>query len=101
MLLDVVNALPVPTFVAVPTDLRRVTVDAGGVTDDTTDAADLEVRWDWTDDGEWDTPFSLEKVAHHEYPEEGEYTIRMQVRDNVGQLASATRRVVPAGVPSA
>ncbi|MCA9539943.1 MAG: right-handed parallel beta-helix repeat-containing protein, partial [Myxococcales bacterium] len=93
VLLNVVNALPVPNFVAVPVDLRRVTVDASGVNDDTTAAADLEVRWDWEDDGTYDTAFSVDKQASHDYPAEGEYTIRMQVRDNVGQLASATRTV--------
>lgn len=93
VLLDVQNDLPVPNFVAVPTDVRSVTVDASGVTDDTTDAAALEVRWDWEDDGIYDTAFSADKLAAHDYPEQGEYTIRMQVRDNVGQTASSTRRV--------
>ncbi|MEZ4431542.1 MAG: Ig-like domain-containing protein [bacterium] len=93
VILDVQNDLPVPHFVAVPTDLRRVTVDATGVTDDTTDTQDLEVRWDWENDGTYDTAFDVNKVASHVYPAEGEYTIRMQVRDNVGQTASATRVV--------
>ncbi len=93
VLLDVRNAPPIPLFVAVPTDLRRVTVDAGGVTDDTTPGEELEVRWDWEDDGQFDTPFDTVKTAAHEYPEQGVYTIRMQVRDNVGQLASLTRTV--------
>ncbi|MEZ4463879.1 MAG: right-handed parallel beta-helix repeat-containing protein, partial [bacterium] len=92
-LLQVENDLPVPAFVAVPVDVREVHVDASAVRDDTTDPAALQVRWDFQDDGVWDTPFAVEKTADFVYPDDGEYTIRMQVRDNIGQVASTTRQV--------
>ena len=93
VLLEVVNALPVATFLAIPTADQTVRVDANGVSDDHTPNEELQVRWDWEDDGEWDTAFGVEKAAVHEYPDNGEYTIRMQVRDGIGQVSSTTREV--------
>ena len=78
---------------AVPVDVREVHVDASGVRDDTTTTPNLQVRWDFQDDGIWDTDFDVVKTADFVYPDNGDYTIRMQVRDNIGQVASTTRPV--------
>ncbi|MCP4437042.1 MAG: PKD domain-containing protein, partial [Actinomycetia bacterium] len=93
--LNVINDPPVATFIAVPflgaNDAPSVRVDAAGVSDDYTAAAELVVRFDFDDDGNWDTEWSPEKSAEHAYPGEGEYTIRMEVRDGVGQVSETTR----------
>ncbi len=93
ILLHVENALPIAEFVAVPFDIRWLRLDASGVQDDTTANEALEVRWDFEDDGIWDTAFNTEKLITHEYAEEGDYSIRMQVRDNIGQLSEIRREV--------
>jgi len=41
--------------------------DASGVSDGEDAAADLEVRWDFEDDGIWDTDYSTTKTASHDY----------------------------------
>ncbi|MCK6575684.1 Ig-like domain-containing protein, partial [Myxococcota bacterium] len=93
VLLDVRNAAPTATFVAIPTGINVVDMDAAGVSDDTTPAGALEVRWDFENDGVFDTPWSVMKRTSHQYPAEGEYTIRLEVRDNIGLVSSATRQV--------
>jgi hypothetical protein len=49
----------------------------------------LEVRWDWEDDGTYDTNWDKYKLAYHTYPANGTYTVRLQVRDT-GWLTDST-----------
>jgi len=91
--LRVRNDPPVPRFTAVVTGALEVTVDAGASTDTETPTADLEVRWDFQDDGTWDTGWSTGKVATVTYPADGTYRIRMEVRDGIGQVAALTQEV--------
>jgi hypothetical protein len=90
-LLHVVNALPTARFTALPFAERQVRVNATSVVDDTTASEALEVRFDFEDDGTWDTAWSADKFAEHEYPDVGEYTIRMAVRDNIAQESETVR----------
>jgi hypothetical protein len=49
------------------------------------DAIDsLRVRWDWEDDGSWDTGWSLDKSANHQYSTIGRKTVRMATLDTEG-----------------
>lgn len=59
----------------------------------------LEVRWDWHDDGQWDTPFSTEKQITHRFALAGTSTVRMEMRvlgDITGSSTQALE-VYPAG----
>ena len=58
--------------------------DAGGSSDPNEDVWDLEVRWDWENDSVWDTDWSTEKTATHQYASEGTYDVAMEIRDSVG-----------------
>jgi chitodextrinase len=78
-----------------------VLVDASGSADAEHDDALLEVRWDWEDDGIWDTDWSTSKEALHEYGGPGTYTIRLEVRDKAGLTAGVTRQVQLGGGASA
>ncbi|GMV40888.1 MAG: hypothetical protein AMXMBFR64_26040 [Myxococcales bacterium] len=91
--LFVKNDKPVASFSAVISGNLLATVDATGSTDTETLAAALQVRWDWEDDGTFDTPWSTQKVENHQYVTDGAHTIRMEVRDAVGQVSSTTRTV--------
>ncbi|MFH1999772.1 MAG: PKD domain-containing protein [Planctomycetota bacterium] len=52
---------------------------------DAEDAASaLVVRWDWENDGTWDTPFSTKKLAIHTYQDTEYPTARLEVRDTEG-----------------
>jgi len=44
----------------------------------------LEVRWDFDGDGVWDTDWTTEKVAYHQYTTPGNYTVWLEVRDTQG-----------------
>ncbi|UCE80684.1 MAG: PKD domain-containing protein [Methanobacteriota archaeon] len=56
----------------------------------------LEVRWDWENDGVWDTDWTTEKTATHQYAAPGTYTVKLEVRDSDGltDYATATVEVV-------
>lgn len=75
------------------------TADASRSTDDDDPVESLEVRWDWNDDGAWDTGFTTEKKATRRYDAEGTWPIRLQVRDTEG-LTDTTRNYVHVFVPT-
>jgi parallel beta-helix repeat protein len=59
----------------------------------------LEVRWDWQNDGVYDTGWSANKSAVHQYPIVDNitvfrYRIRMQVRDTGGLTDSALQAIM-------
>ena len=58
-----------------------VAFDASGVTDPDDPTTMLAVRWDWENDGVWDTAWSTGKTAAHEFASAGSYEVVMQVRD--------------------
>ncbi len=87
------NDKPTASFSAVIVGNLKVNVDASGSADTETATADLEVRWDWENDGTWDTGWATEKTAQHTFGRDGEHTIALEVRDAVDQTASTTRTV--------
>jgi len=61
----------------------------------------LEVRWDWTNDGTFDTGLSTTRTSTHTYTAAGTITARLQVRDSWGRMDNTTRSVpVDGGLPS-
>lgn len=66
-------------------------------------ASALQVRWDFENDGVWDTPYSHSKTTHTQYGQAGTYTIRMEVKDSGGLTddTTAVATVIPSpnGVP--
>ncbi|MFC2097835.1 FISUMP domain-containing protein [Bacteroidota bacterium] len=67
--------------------------DASGSNDEEDAVTDLMVRWDWQNDGEWDTDYSTEKITSNLYLIPGSYTINMEVKDSEG-LSSNIRRTI-------
>lgn len=53
----------------------------------------LEVRWDFDSDGNWDTEYSREKTASHRYGVAGEFTITLEVKDSGGLTSQSTTTV--------
>ena len=53
----------------------------------------LWVRWDWQDDGVWDTEWSQTKTAAHDYGTEGTWTIRLEVGNETRRLDQTTHPV--------
>lgn len=72
---DVSPAFAAPGF---PFTLISSSVDSD------TETADLEFRWDWENDGVWDTEWTSAADAAHAFSEQGAYDVAMQVRDREG-----------------
>lgn len=58
--------------------------DASYCSDDEDETSVLQVRWDWENDGSWDTGFSTTKTATHNYPNNGDYSVKLEVKDSEG-----------------
>ncbi|MDH4123348.1 MAG: PKD domain-containing protein, partial [Thermoplasmata archaeon] len=85
---------PVASFEVTPSSgnmTRTFEFDASDCSDVENIVDDLEVRWDWEDDGTWDTSWSTIKTAQHQYSSIANYTIRLQVRD-LDNITSETTR---------
>jgi hypothetical protein len=49
----------------------------------------LQFRWDWEGDGIWDTAWSSDPIAHHQFMVPGNYTVKLQVMDTGGLTSEA------------
>lgn len=90
------NTAPDASFTVTPesgTTETDFNFDASGSSDAQDDVSVLEVRWDWENDGVWDTSFSTTKTDTLRYGTTGTKTIRMEVKDTGGLTGSTTRSV--------
>lgn len=66
----------------------------GSSSSDNEDATPLlQVRWDWTNDGNYDTGFSTIQIADHLFNLSGTYTVKMEVKDTGGLTNTTTNTV--------
>jgi parallel beta-helix repeat protein len=86
------NEPPVADF-EVSVDGLTVSVDASASWDLEDPVTELEVRWDWQNDGVWDTDWATEKLSSHAYSVGGTYTVILEVRDTGGLSDTANRSV--------
>ena len=63
--------------------------DASGVTDNATPAWQLRVRWDYNDDGNWETDWSINKKGAWHFAADGLYTVACEVTDFTGNTTLA------------
>ncbi|MFC1499434.1 PKD domain-containing protein [Candidatus Zixiibacteriota bacterium] len=94
------NSAPTASITVTPDEGPVSTLFAfdAGASSDLEDALDnLEVRWDWESDGNWDTPWSAGKTADHQYVSESTYFITLEVRDTAG-LQDTARDTVTVGL---
>lgn len=75
------------------------TVNASASVDMEDPTSALAVRWDWEDDGIWDTLWSTTKTEQHQYTSPGTYNIRLQVMDTGGLTNETTRQLVVTAPP--
>ena len=88
---------PTASFFVTPSTARvsaTFTFNASGSTDKEDLPEDLIVRWDWENDGVWDTDYSSDKIATHQYSTAGSYTINLEVKDTEGLTDTTTRRII-------
>lgn len=85
-------APPIASFVITPAWGSTNTIflfDASSSWDVQDAAANLQVRWDWEDDGQYDTPYTTTKTATHQYLTYGTRTVRLEVLDSDHLTATA------------
>ena len=68
--------------------------DASGSNDAEDPNKVLTYRWDWEDDGTWDTAYCPDGIADHKFAAPGTYTVRVEVMDMEGGLDSTTVTVI-------
>jgi uncharacterized protein (TIGR02145 family) len=90
------STFPTASFVVTPESGSTTTnfyFDASGCSDAETPTSQLEVRWDWENDGNWDTNYSTTKTINHGYQEVGSFTIKLEVKDTEGLTGEFTRSI--------
>ena len=70
-----------------------------GITFDASDSSDSDgyivgYRWDWTNDGTYDTSWLTSSTTTHSYSSTGTYTVKIQVKDDDGKTNTDTAQVV-------
>ena len=91
------NHLPVATFEAntYRGDVNTVfQFDASMVRDEEDPVELLEIKWNWSNDANYDTEYSTTKTASHQYSEIGLYFPTVKVRDTKGMIDSLKKMVV-------
>ncbi len=86
------NTSPIAKFSVNPTigDTQTIFVfDASISTDNEDPTSSLRIRWDWENDGNWDTDWSSNKIVNHSFVETNDYNVVMEVVDTEG-LTDAT-----------
>ena len=68
--------------------------DARHSGDDDDNIEKLQARWDWDNDGEWDTQLSSELVQEHRFDASGVYYVTLQIIDSDGLSSELTREIL-------
>ncbi len=105
--LTVSAGAPTAAFTVSPASGNTETLfefDASASSDDNTPASELQVRWDFDGNGDWDTEYSTGKTAEHQYTTPGTYDAKLEVQDGDNLSSTATVSVSvdeapPAGCP--
>jgi parallel beta-helix repeat protein len=82
---------------------NAITFNGSGSND--TDGTIIGYRWDFTNDGTYDTGWNASATTTRSYPSTGTYTVNLQVKDNVGgtdtDTATAYVTIESGAVPTA
>ncbi len=93
---DIANDFPVATFTVNPVigdENTLFTFNASDCSDAQDTVTQLEVRWDFDNNGSWDSNWSTEKIVTHTYGVQGQYEVIMQVRDLDGNISGNSRTI--------
>lgn len=91
-----INTFPDADFLVSPENGSVGTIfhfDASGCSDEEDETSELKVRWDWENDGDWDTQYSTNKEAAHVYSSAGNYTVTLEVIDTEGAMDLTSEQI--------
>ena len=66
------------------------TFDASASTDNEDATSVLQIRWDWNNNGTYETNYSTTKTATHQYSTLGTHTVKLEVKDLDGLTNTTT-----------
>ncbi|MBW6466586.1 MAG: PKD domain-containing protein [Brevefilum sp.] len=103
---SIVNTAPTASFTVTPEIGPNTTAfyfDASGCSDVECLTSELQVRWDWENDGSWDTSWSYAKMITATFGSAnyGFKTIKMEVKDGAGLTHSTTHTIKIDNPPTA
>lgn len=58
-----------------------------------TSSTELQFRWDWNNDGVWDTPYMPDISIYHKYTDFGNYRIVLEVKNSVALTDTTSRKI--------
>lgn len=91
------NTPPTASFTIAPSSgytLTTFSFDASGSSDNEDPVSSLLVRWDWENDGKWDTEYSTTKSINHKYSTLGTKTVKLEIKDTGGLTNLTTRQLI-------
>jgi hypothetical protein len=94
--IGVCNSPPIAAFTYSPNKVytcRSAAFDASSSSDIDGPLSALQVRWDWENDGTYDTTLSYQKTEQHSFSTAGVHTVRLEVQDSDGLTDATTRQV--------
>jgi len=68
--------------------------DATQSKDDNDSVGVLQARWDWDNDGIWDTDFSTELICEHKFYTSGIIQVRLELMDSEGLSSILSREII-------
>ena len=98
------DTIPVATYNVNPltgTTQTEFSFDASGCTDKETPTSELQVRWDYENNSEWDTDYSTTKVVTHIFTTAATYTVIVEVVDTAGNVDIFSKDIVVTELPPA
>lgn len=71
----------------------QINFDASACHDAEEPNSSLKVRWDWENDGNWDTQWMTQKTAQHRYTKQDVFTVKMGIMDSYGATSEAIHKL--------
>jgi len=99
-----INTSPTADFVVTPqsgTISTSFCFDASSCYDNENNLSLLQIRWDWENDGIWDTDYSTIKTATHQYSTLGTKTTKLEVKDTDGIIDTIVKQIIVSTPPIA
>jgi parallel beta-helix repeat protein len=94
---NVTDEPPTARFIVTPeigNSSTSFSFDASSSWDLETSVGALEVRWDWENDGTWDTAWSTSKTITHSFSADGTHKVALEVMDSADLSGTTTRQVI-------
>ena len=91
------NTAPTANFTVTPDSGYIITIfnfDPSGSSDSEDPLSSLLARWDWENDGIWDTEYAAVQTLTHKYATLGTKTVKLEIQDTDGLTDSTTRKLL-------